>query len=212
MFINGKLYTTAKQKKELKRQKFLKCIHKRHDVLMSDEIRTLVVLEDIMHMNVASVVPGFAMGKYELLHCLGEVYKDSRGEGMAFTDLAALSNMPLPHLSRGLKKMEEEKLIRRKQDPDDKRSTRIFFTPKGKEMYDKTEKVMHDFYVDVFENISREKLQSLAPLMEQLDRSLKREIKRRVSGSLKENIAEFMDSEIPEEDRDLTRSKAQDRR
>ena len=212
MFINSKLYTPARHQKELKRQKFLKCFHKRHDILMSDEIRTLVVLEDIMHMNVASVVPGFAMGKYELLHCLGEVYKDSRGEGMAFTDLAVLSNMPLPHLSRGLKKMEEEKLIRRKQDPDDKRSTRIFFTPKGKEMYDKTEKVMHDFYVDVFENISRDKLKSLAPLMEQLDRSLKREIKRRVSGSLKENIAEFMDSEIPEEDRDLTRSKAQDRR
>ena len=211
MRYKGKNYTISEYRRELKKQTVLKKLRESHDFLIADEIRVVTVLEDINHMNVANVIPGFSKGKYELLHYLGEVYKDSPGEGIAFTDLATLSHIPFPHLSRGLKKLEEEKLVRRKHDPRDKRSTKIFFTPKGKELYDKTEKIMYDFYIDVFDNISTDKLRTLAPLLEQLDRQLNKEIKRRVSGNLQEDIARFMTSELSEENRDLSRDKAMKR-
>ena len=204
MYVNGKFMTPRQYRKELKRQRFLKEMRKRHDVLTIDELRAVEVLEGIMHTNIAAIIPGFSRGKFELLLALGEVYKDGGSKGIPFNDLAAYTGVPLPHLSRGLKKLEEEKLIRRKQDPHDKRSTVIYFTPKGKEQHDKTAKIIHDFYIDVFEHMSAEKIETLVPLLEQLNRSLNREIKRRVEGNAVEELAEFMNSPLKPEDADIS--------
>lgn len=55
----------------------------------------------------------------------------SKDKGTPATKIAPLLGMEPRSLTRLIKKMEETGLVERKQDPEDKRSVRIFLTEKG---------------------------------------------------------------------------------
>ena len=61
-------------------------------------------------------------------------------------------------LTRMLKTMEEKGLIFKKQDPNDKRSVRIYLTPEGKEKREVSRVTVKRFNSEVRQAISDEKL------------------------------------------------------
>jgi len=72
-------------------------------------------------------------GDYGLTQALGYMLINIREEGTAVSQIALLSGVKTTSLSRNLKSMEELGLIYRANDPNDKRSVKIFLTPLGVE-------------------------------------------------------------------------------
>ena len=80
--------------------------------------------------------------------------------GTRATKIAPLLGMEPRSLTRMLKKMEEDKLIERRDDPHDKRSVRIFFTEKGLEKQKIAINKTVEFNNFIRQRIPREKLSS----------------------------------------------------
>lgn len=68
---------------------------------------------------------------YGITQALGYMLINIHEEGIAVSQIAALSGVKSTSLSRMLKNMEELGLIFREVDPNDKRSVKIFLTPNG---------------------------------------------------------------------------------
>ncbi|MDN5216191.1 MarR family transcriptional regulator [Fulvivirgaceae bacterium BMA12] len=79
-------------------------------------------------------------------------------EGTPATKIAPLLGLESRSLTRMLKTMEEKNLIYKKQDPQDKRSVRIFLTEEGKKKREISAKTVKLFNKKVRESISGKKL------------------------------------------------------
>lgn len=77
-------------------------------------------------------------------------------EGVPATKIAPLMGMTSSSLSRLLKNMEDDGLIYRKQEKEDKRVVRIFLTPEGLKLKKKIKDVVITFNKKLFEKISKE--------------------------------------------------------
>ena len=91
-------------------------------------------------------------------------------EGILSTQLGPRMGMEPTSLTRTLKKMEEEKLIERIGDPDDKRKVRLFLTDKGKEMRKISRDTVIDFNEHVRERISETHLQNFFEVMNNINK------------------------------------------
>jgi DNA-binding MarR family transcriptional regulator len=90
-------------------------------------------------------------------------------EGTPATKIGPLLGMEATSLTRMLKNLEENKLICRVQDKKDKRSVRIFLTPRGSEAREIAKKVVKKFNNAVREAIPEEKLQTFFEVMEKIN-------------------------------------------
>jgi vacuolar-type H+-ATPase subunit H len=72
-------------------------------------------------------------------------------------------------LSRILKNLEENELIRKVQDEQDKRLVRVFLTEKGKEYREIAKKVVKKFNQTVKDNISEHKMKTFFEVMEKIN-------------------------------------------
>lgn len=79
-------------------------------------------------------------------------------EGIAATKIAPLMGLEARSLTRMLKTMEEAGLIYRKADATDRRSVKIFLTPEGKKMKEKSKEVVLLFNETVQKKIKANKL------------------------------------------------------
>lgn len=84
----------------------------------------------IVWQNVANTYNQIA-ADYGITQALGYMLINIHEEGTTVTQIAALLGVKSTSLSRMLKNMEELGLIFREVDPNDKRSVKIFLTPKG---------------------------------------------------------------------------------
>ncbi len=66
-------------------------------------------------------------GQYIFLYCISE------SEGITQKELSELINIDKATTAKAIKKLEEEKYIRRQQDENDKRNLKIYLTEKGQE-------------------------------------------------------------------------------
>jgi len=76
-------------------------------------------------------------------------------EGVPATKIAPMMGMSTTSLSRLLKNMEDDGLIYRKANEDDRRVVKIFLTPRGNELRKKVRKVVIDFNSKLAETISQ---------------------------------------------------------
>ncbi len=79
-------------------------------------------------MNQKSEQLGFKNGYRQILRHL------ARKDGVTQIDLVHATHLKAPTISVTLKKMEEEKLVRRETDKNDQRQTHVYLTDKGREM------------------------------------------------------------------------------
>jgi DNA-binding MarR family transcriptional regulator len=88
--------------------------------------------------NILAIENGITQG---IGYALINISKD----GVPATKIAPMMGMSTSSLSRLLKNMEDEGLIYRKLNEDDRRVVKIFLTPRGSELRVKVRKVVIDF-------------------------------------------------------------------
>lgn len=101
--------------------------------------------------------------------------------GTPSTQLGPKMGMEPTSLSRTLKSMESEGLIRREIDSKDKRKVFIFLTPKGVEKRKKVRDVVVEFDNRLTANIPQEKLDVYFEVMQQLDELIDVELKNNLN-------------------------------
>lgn len=92
----------------------------------------------------------------------------SRDSGTPATKIAPLLGMEPRSLTRLIKKMEEEGLVERRPDPEDRRSVRIFLTDKGFEKKAIAKQNVESFNHAVRGSISDVELSSFFEVMEKI--------------------------------------------
>jgi len=98
-------------------------------------------------------------------------------EGTPSTSLGPKMGMESTSLSRTLKKMEDEGLIKRKKDDKDKRKVHLFLTPLGEEMREFSRKTVLDFNSSVGEVVSQKDLKTFIKVMSSINSLLDEEQK-----------------------------------
>ena len=97
-------------------------------------------------------------------------------EGIPATKIAPLMGMTSSSLSRMLRTLENDKLIYRKPDEDDKRIVNIFLTKDGKELRKKIEEVVLEFNKKLFLKLNIKELQIFEKVVNTIKEQAKIEI------------------------------------
>ncbi len=112
---------------------------------------------------------------YDLTMSMGFILLNINAEeGTPATKIAPLMGLEARSLTRLLKSMEEEKLIYRKADENDKRSVRIFLTDEGKTKKEKSREVVLKFNNAVRENISEEHLKIFFNVLQKINQLIEK--------------------------------------
>lgn len=106
--------------------------------------------------------------KHDLTQATGFVLLNIDKEGTAATKIAPIMGMRNTSLSRILKKMEEDGLIKRKPDTTDKRSVKIHLTPKGSSKKQIAKKVVKMYNEFILSHITEEEKECFFHVMEKI--------------------------------------------
>ena len=98
-------------------------------------------------------------------------------EGMPATKIGPLMGMTSSSLSRMLKKMEDDGMIYRKPDQEDKRIVRIFLTEEGKKLKDKIKEFVLEFNGKLFKKVALKDLQTF----ERVNNAIKEQVKLEIN-------------------------------
>jgi DNA-binding MarR family transcriptional regulator len=90
-------------------------------------------------------------------------------EGTPSTSLGPIMGMESRSLTRILKKMEEEGVIKRVQDKNDKRVTRIVLTKKGKEKREQSRLAVIQFNTVIQNNLSESERKNFFQIMNKIN-------------------------------------------
>jgi DNA-binding MarR family transcriptional regulator len=93
-------------------------------------------------------------------------------KGTLSTSLGPKMGMEATSLSRTLKKMEDDGLIRREKDKEDKRKVHIFLTKTGEEMRDRSRKTVLKFNKTIQNATSKKERESFIRVMNQINGAL----------------------------------------
>ena len=101
-------------------------------------------------------------------------------EGAYASDIAPKLGMESTSLSRIIKALEDEKLIVRKADKEDKRKVKLILTQKGKENKELAKKIVRNFNAEIENKIGKNKIDEflktvndIISLAEEKNRTLK---------------------------------------
>ena len=97
-------------------------------------------------------------------------------EGVPATKIAPLMGMTNSSLSRLLKTMEDDGLIYRKPEKEDKRVVRIFLTEKGVKLKKEIKKVVIDFNKKLFEKISQDDFDTFVKVNDIIKKQVKEDV------------------------------------
>lgn len=103
--------------------------------------------------------PKCHFGQLERLHFALQKYGD--GETIYVSVLARALHESVPSISRGLRMLEQEGLVVRETDPDDRRKTRVRITPRGNDARLRCEDAMRDYWGRVTDRLGPQRLARL---------------------------------------------------
>ena len=92
----------------------------------------------------------------------------SRDQGTPATKIAPLLGMEPRSLTRLIKKMEEEGLVERRPDPEDRRSVRIYLTEKGLEKKETAKQYVEIFNSAVRKQVPDDELRTFFTVLEKI--------------------------------------------
>jgi MarR family transcriptional regulator, organic hydroperoxide resistance regulator len=114
-------------------------------------------------------------GRYDASMAMGFVLLNIDTEdGVPATKIAPQMGLEARSLTRILKTLEENGIIQRKADPNDKRSVRIFLTKEGRKKKEKARETVLMFNNVVRQEISESKLQVFFEVIRQINRLAER--------------------------------------
>lgn len=106
--------------------------------------------------------------KHQLTQATGFVLLNISAEGTAATKIAPLMGMKSTSLSRILKKMESDGLIKRKADKTDKRSVIIHLTKKGGKKKQVAKEVVKNYNQYILDHFDKEEKECFFHVMEKI--------------------------------------------
>jgi len=125
---------------------------KKHTETIDSRLKSAWQIISRMYNAEAAVYGGsIAMG-----HFLLNIDSD---EGAYASDVAPRLGMESTSLSRIIKTLEDEKLIIRKTDKNDKRKVKLLLTPKGKENKELSKKIVRNFNAEIENKIGKERVE-----------------------------------------------------
>lgn len=80
------------------------------------------------------------------------------------SDLARAAQKPLPAVSRGLRLLEQDGMVRRETDPQDRRKTLVRITPAGMQALQGCEEALNAYFTRVMARIEPEQLAQMMAL------------------------------------------------
>ena len=105
-------------------------------------------------------------------HNMGILTDLSEKDGVRQQDLAVSSIKDKATITRGLQSLEKEGLVLRTADPVDRRTKRIYITPKGRKVVQRVMPLAHEVMAGARESISPEDLATCERVMRQLYENL----------------------------------------
>jgi len=97
-------------------------------------------------------------------------------EGVPATKIAPMMGMTSSSLSRLLKNMEDDGLIYRKPEKEDKRVVRIFLSQEGLELKKKIKDVVINFNKKLFKKISKEDFEAFVKINDLIKKQVKEDV------------------------------------
>lgn len=110
----------------------------------------------------------------DLSTSIGFVLLNIDREGTPSTKLGPKMGMEPRSLTRTLKNLEEQGLVYRKIDPNDRRMVRIFLTEAGKEKRKQSKETVLGFNKLVYENLDQEKLDCFLEVMQVINENIEK--------------------------------------
>ena len=107
--------------------------------------------------------------KHGMTMSTGYILLNIEKEGTPATKIAPMLGMEVHSLSRTLKNLEEQGLIKRVQEEKDKRMVKIFLTDLGKEKREIAKKVVKTFNNAIKERIGEEKLKAFLEVVNEVN-------------------------------------------
>ena len=89
-------------------------------------------------------------------------------DGLSHKELASKLNIRASTITAMVKRMENAGLIKRVQDQEDQRVSRVYITEMGKEIYIKVDKIKKDIEKETFSNFTEEEQLLLKRLLSQM--------------------------------------------
>lgn len=108
-------------------------------------------------------------------------------EGVPATKIAPMMGMSSSSLSRLLKNMEDDGLIYRKANEDDRRVVKIFLTPRGSELRAKVRKVVIDFNSKLGEIISQADMEAFVRVNEIIRQQVSKDLSLLTGNNIEED-------------------------
>jgi DNA-binding MarR family transcriptional regulator len=108
---------------------------------------------------------GLSLAKAALLHQLAEA-----GEPIALSDLAEQQHCVRSNITQLMDGLEKEGLVRRRADPDDRRSIRAALTPAGERTYEKARQLLAEEQKKIVSALSAGDLEGLRTALAALGR------------------------------------------
>ena len=104
---------------------------------------------------------------------------EHESETRKISELAELVGMQPAAVSRLMNSLEEKGLIERQSRAGNRRVTDVYPTLRGREINGQNQKAFHDFWAEVFENISAEDTERLIEIWDEVLDSMERVLERR---------------------------------
>lgn len=89
-------------------------------------------------------------------------------DGRVQNELAMITERDKASLVRLINNMEKNRLVKRVQDPDDKRVNRIFLSKKGKEAYRQALPVVQQSYEDLQKGLNEEEIDLVVSVLKKV--------------------------------------------
>ena len=101
------------------------------------------------------------------------IFHLARKDGHTQLELAQLTHLKPPTVSISLAKLEEQGLIRREADPDDRRQTRVYLTEAGRELDKQGYVMFRKFESDAISCLDEDELAKLIELLTKVKNNIK---------------------------------------
>jgi DNA-binding MarR family transcriptional regulator len=129
--------------------------------LVSSFLETADAVEARLEAAVAPM--GLSLAKLGLLHHLAEAK-----EPLPLSELAQHQNCVRSNITQLVDRLEKEGLVRRRPDPQDRRSVRAALTPAGEQAYQKAKRALAEEQRAIVESLSSGDAASLRGVLDQL--------------------------------------------
>lgn len=148
---------------------------------MKQEHRELIrIFEGFRKLNVASILPNLTHAEFGILKTISCCHKtDPCEEGIKISDIIGHLKVPGPAASRTMKSLEEQGLIIRTVNKQDRRNVYVRLTEAGTARLAEADQILDEFQDAVFGSMGVENMNRLIQYLQELQEVMAQEINAR---------------------------------